>query len=105
MAQTGVEIFIITPLECFAPASANAQEHFWMLKWGTARLFNIDVPFVSSRRWDFLNTRKVWKREPHTQGGPVLGYAKEILTMHTLLRPNDTRHPYYCLCSRALRVF
>ena len=59
MAQKGVENFVITSRKCGAQASANAREKFWMLKWGTSRLFNVDVPSVSSGKWDFLNTRKV----------------------------------------------
>ena len=68
MAQKGVENFVITPLECCAQASADARENFWMLKWGTSRLFNVDVPSVSSGKWGFLSTRKVWKHELQTQG-------------------------------------
>ena len=92
VARKGVENFIITPLEYCAPSAVTSRERFWMLKWGVGQLFNIDVPSVSSSRWDFLNTRKIWVREIETQGGSLLGYAKNILQSHKPLHP-DTHPP------------
>ena len=68
-----------------------------MLKWGTSRLFNVDVPSVSSGKWDFLSIRKVWKHELQTQGASVLCLAKDILKTHTPLRPTDTPPPLLLL--------
>ena len=92
VATKGVENFIITPLEYCAPSAVTSRERYWTLKWGVAHLFNIDVPSVSSRRWDFLNTRKLWIREIETQGGSLLSYARNIVQTNKPLHP-DTHPP------------
>ena len=92
VAQKGVESFLITPLEYCAPSAVSCQERFWMLKWGVAQLFDMDVPSVSSGQWDFVNTRKLWIQEIKTQGGSLFGYAKKLLKSHAPLYP-DTQPP------------
>ena len=51
------------------PYIRKCQREILDAQMGKAHLFNIDVPSVSLECWDFLNTRKVWKKEIETQGG------------------------------------
>ena len=91
MMQRGPENFVITPLESCPPDTVTQRERFWMLKWGVGKLFNIDIPSLSNNRWDFLQSRKVWKKELEDKGGSYLSYARSILAAGQYIPPD--RHP------------
>ena len=91
MMQRGPEHFVITPLESCPPDTVTQRERLWMLKWGVGKLFNVDIPPLSNNRWDFLQLRKVWKKELEDRGGSYLSYARNILAEGHTIRPD--KHP------------
>ena len=62
-----------------------------MLKCGVGKLFNVHIPPLSNNRWDFLQSRKVWKKELEDRDGSYLSYARRILAAgHSIPRG---KHP------------
>ena len=75
-----------------------------MLQWGVGKLFNIDIPPLSNNRWDFLQSRKVWKKDLEDRGGSYLGHARSILAASNSIPPDKHPPPLFLLYYKAQAV-